>query len=121
MRVPFVFILAALVSPGWGDYVTKPLPKSFGVWEGWGTSLAWWGKAFGDRDDLADAFFTLHSTVTINKTFSVPGLGLNIVRYNAGATSSKPAGGSTMVRSPHVKDSRLVEAFWLTWEGDEYI
>ena len=24
MRVPFVFILAALVSPGWGDYVTKP-------------------------------------------------------------------------------------------------
>ena len=120
MRVPFVFFfLAALVSPGWGDYVTKPLPKSFGVWEGWGTSLAWWGKAFGDRDDLADAFFTLHSTVTINKTFSVPGLGLNIVRYNAGATSSKPAGGSTMVRSPHVKDSRLVEAFWLTWEGDE--
>ena len=52
--------------------------SDFGVWEGWGTSLCWWvrratmriypmvlsgvsirwAKAFGDRDDLADAFFT---------------------------------------------------------------
>ena len=30
---------------------------SYGAWEGWGTSLCWWAKIFGDRDDLADLFF----------------------------------------------------------------
>jgi galactan endo-1,6-beta-galactosidase len=24
----------------------------YGVWEGWGTSLAWWANVFGDRDDF---------------------------------------------------------------------
>ena len=28
------------------------------VWDGWGVSLAWWGKVYGDRDDLADAVFS---------------------------------------------------------------
>ncbi|HEU5109054.1 MAG TPA: hypothetical protein VFT95_10945, partial [Micromonosporaceae bacterium] len=35
----------------------------FGRWEGWGTSLAWWANVFGDRDDLADLWFTTR-TVT---------------------------------------------------------
>ena len=37
-------------------------------------------KAFGDRDDIADAMFTMESTTIGDET--VPGLGLNIVRYN---------------------------------------
>ena len=37
-------------------------------------------KAFGDRDDIADAIFTMKSVTIAGET--VPGLGLNIVRYN---------------------------------------
>jgi hypothetical protein len=39
--------------------VTIEPSRSWGVWEGWGTSLAWYGNCYGQRDDLADAFFTL--------------------------------------------------------------
>ena len=92
------------------------------AWEGWGTSLAWWATAWGDRDDLADAFFTLADNVTIatpagEDDLTVPGLGLNLVRYNAGATSHTKAGDASISLSPNVKPSRLVDAFWLTWEG----
>ena len=45
--------------------------------ERWLKSLA---KAFGDRDDIADAIFTMKSVTIAGET--VPGLGLNIVRYN---------------------------------------
>ncbi|MFE4641395.1 beta-1,6-galactanase, partial [Streptomyces sp. NPDC056730] len=57
--------------------VTIPVDPSadYGVWEGWGTSLAWWAKLFGDRDDLADLFFTT-KWVTYDGA-SRPGLGLN--------------------------------------------
>ena len=71
--------------------------QSFGIWEGWGTSLAWWANCYGQRDDLADAFFTLNDVQyepnadPDNKTRShrnavetIPGLGLTIARYNIG-------------------------------------
>ncbi|TDZ31067.1 Endo-beta-1,6-galactanase [Colletotrichum trifolii] len=32
--------------------------SNYGTWDGWGTSLAWWARRFGDRDDIADIFFT---------------------------------------------------------------
>ncbi len=48
---------------------------------------------------------------------TLPGLGLNIVRYNAGASSSVPIGGTTMVQSPNVKASRLIEGYWLDWNS----
>jgi len=35
---------------------------TYGRWEGWGTSLAWWANVFGARDDFADLFFTTRST-----------------------------------------------------------
>lgn len=59
--------------------------QSLGIWEGWGTSLAWWGKGVGAsayEATYADLLFT-----TKNVTFNgrlLPGLGLNIVRYNIG-------------------------------------
>src|SRR5918995_1327759 len=55
----------------------------YGRWEGWGTSLAWWATVFGDRDDFADLWFTTR-TVTYRGT-ALPGLGMNIARYNLGA------------------------------------
>ena len=90
---------------------------TFGVWEGWGTSLCWWAQAFGERDDLADVFFTLGDKVEVKEGFSVPGLGLTIGRYNAGASSDAPAGGEHMEKSPNVSPTRLLQAFWTTWEG----
>jgi len=37
-------------------YTVKVLPwEDRGQWEGWGTSVAWWGVAVGDDPQLADA------------------------------------------------------------------
>ncbi|KAK4159048.1 glycoside hydrolase family 30 protein [Cladorrhinum sp. PSN259] len=84
-----------------------------GTWEGWGTSLAWWAAAFGNRDDLADIFFT---TKTVNfQGQSLPGLGFNIARYNAGASSWNSYNGSKMVVSPKIIPSRQIEGFWQDW------
>jgi galactan endo-1,6-beta-galactosidase len=87
--------------------------SNWGTWEGWGVSLAWWAAKFGQRDDLADIFFTTGST-TFNGV-SIPGLGFNIVRYNAGACSWNTYLGASMVVSPVMITSRQVEGFWLDW------
>ncbi|KAK1993996.1 endo-beta-1,6-galactanase [Colletotrichum falcatum] len=84
-----------------------------GVWDGWGTSLAWWAQAFGDRDDIADIMFT---TNTVNFAgLDVPGLGLNIVRYNAGASSTVQVGSDGMVSSWRIQPSRQVTGYWVNW------
>ena len=86
---------------------------NWGIWEGWGVSLAWWGKAFGRRSDVADVFFTLRSNLSLNG-YLVPGLGLNIVRYNAGASGFHRINGtSSMVQSPNIHQSRQIEGYWL--------
>ena len=93
--------------------------KSFGTWTGWGTSLAWWAVGFGNRDDLADAIFSLNESVTVltkDGSVKVPGLGLTIARYNIGASSHTPAGGDHMVVSPNMNPERAVDALFLTWE-----
>ncbi|CAM5369834.1 hypothetical protein GCM10010345_25150 [Streptomyces canarius] len=73
---------------------------TYGTWEGWGTSLAWWANVFGARDDFADIFFTTRNT-TYNGT-SLPGLGLNIARYNLGACSRNSVNGASMAVSPNI-------------------
>ncbi|KAL3473033.1 glycoside hydrolase superfamily [Aspergillus californicus] len=86
---------------------------TWGTWEGWGVSLAWWAKAFGTRTDLADLLFSTKST-SYNAQ-SVPGLGLTIARYNAGACSWNTIDGSAMVESPSMIESRQMESFWVDW------
>ena len=46
-------------------------------------------KAFGDRDDIADAIYTMKRVTIAGET--VPGLGLNIVRYNQVKKTKKAA------------------------------
>lgn len=82
-----------------------------GIWEGWGTSLCWMGKMFGDREDVADLLFTT-KTIRINGE-SLPGLGFTIVRYNAGACSWNQVEGRRMAVSPNIPDFRQMEGFWL--------
>lgn len=84
-----------------------------GTWEGWGVSLAWWANIFGDRDDLADIFFTKKSTYWPAGKETLPGLGLNIVRYNAGACSSSTVNGSTISLSAKIPAAKQIAGYWL--------
>ena len=51
-------------------------PFNDGVFEGWGTSMGWWGNRIGYSDKLAQDSAELF--------YSEDGLGLDIVRYNVG-------------------------------------
>lgn len=55
--------------------------QDLGVWEGWGSSLAWWARAIGGT---ANADFYADLIYTMRTSDGYPGLGLNIVRYNVG-------------------------------------
>lgn len=52
-------------------------PINNGVFEGWGTSLCWWGNRLGENEKLSDKAVELFFD-------KEKGLGLNIVRYNIG-------------------------------------
>lgn len=91
--------------------------SDWGTWEGWGVSLAWWAKAFGDRDDLADIFFSLDTTTLGSQ--SLPGLGFNIARYNAGACSNNTYSDTSMVESPNMIPSRQVDGYWWDWASGD--
>ncbi|KAL7808191.1 glycoside hydrolase family 30 protein [Trichoderma gracile] len=110
--------LALLSHRGRADTTLSIDPNSnWGTWEGWGVSLAWWAKAFGNRDDLASVFFSRNNQAVNGQT--LPGLGFNIVRYNAGACSNNSYDGATMVVSPNIKPSRQMDGFWLDWASTD--
>ncbi|MFF8903449.1 glycoside hydrolase [Streptomyces olivaceoviridis] len=90
---------------------------TYGTWEGWGTSLAWWANVFGARDDFADIFFTTRNT-TYNGT-SLPGLGLNIARYNLGACSRNSVNGASMAVSPNIPSFKQIEGYWQDWTNED--
>ncbi|MGW5608858.1 beta-1,6-galactanase [Streptomyces sp. NPDC003753] len=90
---------------------------TYGSWEGWGTSLAWWANVFGARDDFADIFFTTKSVSYNGRT--LPGLGLNIARYNLGACSWNSVGGASMVASPNIPSFKQIEGYWQDWNNED--
>lgn len=109
--LPFPASAAELAQPA-PPKVIRPDPAAPTlVWDGWGVSLSWWTKVFGDRDDIADAAFTTR-TVRIEER-DVPGLGLNIARYNAGASGWREFDGRKMVVSKTILPFRQIESFWL--------
>jgi galactan endo-1,6-beta-galactosidase len=108
--------LLALAVQALADQTTVIDAKSNrGTWEGWGTSLAWWAKRFGTRDDLADIFFTTKTTSFAGQ--QVPGLGFNIARHNAGACSWNAVNGESMVVSRNMIKSRQVEGHWIDYNN----
>jgi hypothetical protein len=104
------FLLLLQHSPAQLADVTPDPAASRGIWEGWGTSLAWWAAVFGNRDDVADLLFTA-KTVTLEGQ-TLPGLDLNIVRYNAGGCSWNEVDGHKIVVS-QIYFPRQMEGFWL--------
>ncbi|MFD8422346.1 beta-1,6-galactanase [Streptomyces sp. NPDC059466] len=90
---------------------------TYGTWDGWGTSLAWWANVFGARDDFADLFFTTRSVTYGGVT--LPGLGLNIARYNLGACSTNSVGGESMTASPNIPAYKRIEGYWQDWNDED--
>ena len=91
--------------------------KSLGTWEAWGTSLCWWAKGLGARDDIADLLFTTN-TVDFNGQ-KLPGLGLNFARYNVGACSWNEIDGRKMAVSRGILPFRQMEGFWLDGKSED--
>ena len=116
-----VAVIAALLfisSSSRADYTTTIQPGTqWGTWEGWGCSLCWWANVFGTRDDLADIVFTTNYT-TLNGQ-SLPGLSMNIARYNAGASSWNSIGGVTMVASPNIPSFKQMHGYRLDWSSTD--
>ena len=88
---------------------------------GYSISLAWWGKIYGNQKDLADIFFTteyVNFTNSNGDMTTLPGLGFNIVRYNAGASSYNNItldSGEViqMIPSENIISSRQIDGYWL--------
>ena len=113
----FVTVVMLLQGAAQAD-CTTPNPKTtWGMWEGWGTSLCWWANAFGARDDLADLVFTTNHTRLNGQT--LPGLGMNIVRYNVGACSSNSIDGRVMEASAKMPGFKQMAGFWLDGSSDD--
>ncbi|MFG2354087.1 beta-1,6-galactanase [Streptomyces sp. NPDC048521] len=90
---------------------------TYGTWEGWGTSLAWWANVFGGREDFADIFFTTKTTAYSG--IQLPGLGLNIARYNLGACSWNSVNGESMAASPEIPAYKQIEGYWQDWMNED--
>ncbi|MFF2040125.1 glycoside hydrolase [Kitasatospora sp. NPDC058170] len=100
------------------DFATVLNPATdWGPWEGWGTSLGWWAKHVGPDQAVADALFGRGRTELLGQT--VPGLGLNIVRYNAGASGVNSIDGRTMQPAPVIDDYKHIEGYQLDWYDDD--
>jgi galactan endo-1,6-beta-galactosidase len=110
--------LAAAAAAASAAPAITPDPSSrFGVWQGWGVSLAWYANAFGARDDVVGAFFsTGNVTVTLGggATVALPGLAFSIARYNVGACSDDVVGGQRIALSPNIPAFKRIDAYWPT-------
>ncbi len=71
--------LLASATPAAADTPFRVDPSvNYGVWQGWGTSLAWWANVVGGFPSAARQDY-------MAKAFDpVRGLGLNVARYNIG-------------------------------------
>lgn len=103
-------LLAALLLAAPAAVVIDPR-LGHGTWEGWGTSLCWMGNVFGERDDVADLLFTTKTVDLAGER--LPGLGMNVVRYNVGACSRNEVEGRRMAVSKIILPYRQMEGFWL--------
>ena len=105
-------VVVLLQSSVRADCTIVPNPQTtWGTWDGWGTSLCWWAHVFGTNDTLADLVFTTNDTRLNGQT--LPALGLNIARYNAGACSPNASNGAVMQASTNMPAFKQIQGFWL--------
>lgn len=92
-----------------------------GVWDGWGCSICWWGNGIGNsnyQDLHADLFFTIKTVKYFEK--ELPGLGMNIVRYNVGGGGKgdliDKTNENVAPKLPWFKD---IDGYWINWFSRE--
>ena len=112
-----VIVSSCFVTPRATAYNTTVSPTTVWCnWQGWGFSLAWWGKGLGSNTTLADMIFTTNY-VTWNGA-NVPGLAMNIARYNVGACSSNSYMGASLY-GPNLTETTKMDAYWTNWASSD--
>lgn len=106
------------------DYtVTTNKSDNRGTWEGWGTSLAWWGNLIGNstyQSRHAQLLFTYDSVDYLGSGSTVPGLGLNILRYNIGGGGQPGDVPSTPENvSSTLSWWRDIDGYWTNWTSKD--
>ena len=104
-------------SPSRGEYtLVVNSHERRGVWEGWGCSLAWWGNGIGGsayESLYEDLFFTRKSVPFLGQ--ALPGLGLNIVRYNVGGGGRNDHfNGAVENIPPAFSWYKDIDGYWIT-------
>lgn len=122
MRAPLALaaVAAAAAVSAAAPAITPDPSSTFGVWTGWGVSLAWYANAFGARDDVVAAFFsTGNVTVTLERgaTVDLPGLAFSIARYNVGACSDDVVGGQRIALSKNIPAFKQINTYWPAGPG----
>lgn len=113
---------SALLSSGVQTITVSPIHDE-NKFDGWGTSLAWWGVNHGDQkhnSQLASLFFSMSNNITyehynsadnIKKSSStLPALGFNIIRYNLGG--GEIDNPNVYYYSRIIGKNRWVNGFW---------
>ena len=93
------------------DTIQIELSQGYDGFEGWGTSLAWWGHIVGQWKDGSK-----YNEVMDLVFDSEKGLGFNIVRYNIGG-GENPGIPSTLRPGGDVPGFQPEEGVW-DWEAD---
>lgn len=112
-------LLALLGSSAVADYTLNiNKTENRGTWEGWGGSIAWLGKGVGGsayQNTHADLLFTLNN-VAFNGT-TLPGLGLNIARYNigGGGIPGENIDGTVERKPSSMPWYKDIDGFWKDW------
>lgn len=113
-------ISTQLAPPPDYDVTVDPSEVRVQAFDGWGCSLCWWANQYGGTGGafgaafLADVLFGT-AYVTDSSNESLPGLGMNIVRYNiGGGGGGATIDGAAEVISPDnpVGSPRYIRGFW---------
>ncbi len=94
------------------EAVQLQLDEAYEGFEGWGTTLAWWGHALGGWQDQEKVHEIMDMLFDREK-----GMGLNIVRYNIGG--GEHPGEHTLRPGGDVPGFQPEEGVW-DWEADAY-
>jgi len=83
------------------------------TWDGWGTSLAWWGNVIGGwnnsmEDEIVDKLFN-----------PVTGIGLNMVRYNIGGGENPTHTHMDARPGAEMPGFKAIETSPYNWSADE--
>lgn len=110
--------LAALVPTAQAQYTVQvDKHDKRGIWEGWGCSFAWWAHAVGGKkyqDLYADLFFSQKSVPFLDK--QLPGLGMNIIRYNVGGGGRRETYENAVEQVPDILPwHRDIDGYWINW------